>query len=228
MNNTYISIGSCCASATLLKMRGLRNNSLPFDWILSHPEFVYNIIKYLLSENSLDKIVDEFLETKNISLNCKPTYGDKINYDGGTQLFEKYVTTDENLGGNVGIYNSKWKISFPHDVSKDNITIQKYYRRFERLKEILLDKNQIKHFLYISPSSIETNYSVDGYIVIKNSPYWIDKLSKLLSENKILHNIIYLDSINDEKILNQNIKYYNLLPKENWFPLITENKIPNF
>jgi hypothetical protein len=45
MNITYIPIGSGCAVATLLKNRSLRHNSLPFDWILSHPEFVYNIIK---------------------------------------------------------------------------------------------------------------------------------------------------------------------------------------
>jgi hypothetical protein len=227
MDRTYISIGSCCASATLLKNRNLRHNSLPFDWILSHPEFVYNIINKLL-EDDLNNVVNEFLELSNLTIHCKPTYGDKINYDGGTQLFEKYVTTEENLGGSVGIYNSKWNVSFPHDFSKDSSVIEKYYRRLERLKNILLDDNQMKCFLYISPSSIDTNYCVNGVTIIKDSTKWIDKLSKFLTSKNINHNIIYLDSINDEKIINENITYYNLTPKENWYPLITENNIPNF
>lgn len=227
MDNTYISIGSCCAASTLLKMRHLRHNSLPFDWILSHPEFVYNIIKQLL-ENDLSNVVVEFLEPSNLTINCKPTYGDKINYDGGNQLFEKYVTTEEHLGGSIGIYNSKWNVSFPHDFSKNHSVIDKYRRRLERLKEILLDNNQMKNLLYISPSSIDTNYCVDGNPIIQNSPYWINKLSNLLTSKNIPHTVIYLDSINDEQITNENIKYYNLTPKGNWFPLITENNIPNF
>lgn len=67
MNKTYVSIGSGCASATLLKNRSLRNQSYPFDWILSHLQYVNDVIESLYT-NNIDETVELFLNQENTSI----------------------------------------------------------------------------------------------------------------------------------------------------------------
>lgn len=50
------------------------------------------------------------------------------------------------------LYNSKYNVIFPHD-NYNTETINKYIRRFERLKDIIINAKEELCFLYISQSS---------------------------------------------------------------------------
>lgn len=225
MEKTYISIGSGCAAAKLIQMKGLRTDSYPLDWILSYAEFSYNVIK-MLSETSAEETFEYFLDPTNNDINAMPTYGSVINYDGGTQLFEKYATTNAPIGGSVCIYNSKQKVTFPHDFDRNEEMRDKYIRRLYRLQQVLFNSNTEANLVYISPSSNETQYAIDGVELTTNeASNWLNKIAELLTSKGSNFNIIFLDALNEEIVLNSNITQIKLIPKGNWFPLITENII---
>lgn len=225
MDKIYILIGSGCSSATLIKQKGFRTKSFPFDWILSYPEFVYNIFKSIYTE-SIQVVFEHFFDKDNHVINSMPTYGEKINYDGGNQIFEQFVTTENKLGGNVGLYNRKYSISFPHDFDRSYETNLKYLRRLERLKNLLHNRDIEINLVYISPSSSETHYGIDGQnITNNNSSIWLNKISSLLEDNGLNFKIHFLDALHESQQLHKNINHLKLTPKSNWYPLITENSI---
>jgi hypothetical protein len=225
MEKIYISIGSGCASATLIKQKGLRSESFPFDWILSYPEFVYNIFKMIFNE-PIEVVFENFFDKDNHIINSMPTYGEKINYDGGNQIFEQFVTTENNLGGNIGLYNRKYLVSFPHDFNRNHDTNAKYMRRLNRLKNILNNKFIEINLVYISPSSNETHYGINGVnLTNNNSSFWLNKISNLLELHGLNFKIFFLDALDESEELHKNILHIKLTPKSNWYPLITQNII---
>jgi len=57
----YISIGVHCTCAMFLKNNNLRNASYPFDWMISNPKFVFEILELLLDKNiNVDEIVSHY------------------------------------------------------------------------------------------------------------------------------------------------------------------------
>ena len=99
MKNIYISIGAQCTTATLFERLGVKKESLPFDWMISTPEFVYIILKLLLIDTiEIEEIVDNhfFICNKWASV-----------YNS---TFEHYITNDT---GHI-LVNSKYNVCFPH------------------------------------------------------------------------------------------------------------------
>ena len=66
-----ISIGIQCLNAMLKKKINKDTETLPFDWILSNPKFVYEILKLLL-ENKID--IEEIVNNHFFYCNKKASF----------------------------------------------------------------------------------------------------------------------------------------------------------
>lgn len=201
-----ISIGVQCSSATY-KNEIDKKHTLPFDWIFTNPKSTFELLVLLLENNmNIEELV------KNHFFYCEK----KANmYD-----FEHYYTCDS---GNAH-YNTKYNILFPHDENNDE-TIQKYIRRFERLKDIILNSNEELCFLYTSPSSNEYgNFTIDGNIIINNVYIYLSKIYNLIGKYRNNYKMILFDAIQEEQIelLDENIVLCKLNKCNNWLDLLPE------
>lgn len=137
-NYQYISLGCGCASAKLIKTKGLREASYPLDWILSSPSSVHYFLSNLLeSKMQIEDIVrNEFLN---------------LNYlePGGRNGTEHYFTKNKNDKG--CLINIKHNLVMPHDGDYNlfvnnsvqrKSTEEKYIRRFKRLKDMIVNPNR--------------------------------------------------------------------------------------
>jgi tetratricopeptide (TPR) repeat protein len=236
MNKVYIPIGCGCASATLLKLKHLRSQSLPFDWILSHLAFVNDIIESLLLPDfqSIENTTNLFLDQNNSSIYSTYVYEDdeslKYTDDAGhthDQKFEYYRTFTNDLalpeGSPKFYFNTIYKITFPHD--SIDIDVSRYKKLLIRLQEILLDENTFISFVYISPSSEYTHYCIDGEPLTTHASVQLNKLCAFLAMKRGNFEIIYVDALGESDTLDQKIRKVSVVPYKNWFPMITKNSI---
>lgn len=203
-----IPIGVQCTSATF-KNEIQNTPSLPFNWIFATPSFVFKILTLLLEKNiNIEELV------KNHFLCCeKRAAMDKL---------EHYYTCDNGFA----FYNTKYNIIFPHD--DDSIeSINKYIRRFERLKDIILNSTEDLCFIYTSQSSLESgNFTIDGNIIIKDVYVYLTKIYKLIGNFRNNYKIILFDAIQEENIelLDKNITLYKLNKGDTWSELLPQMK----
>lgn len=209
-NKTYISLGFQCTVPIVLKRSNLKKETLPFDWMLSSPKFVFEMLTMLLNNVEIDTIVREhFFNCNSRSL--------ALHQDGKVVL-EHYIKID-----NVGVpLNEKYEVIFPHD-SYDESNIQKYIRRFERLKDLMLKGNVT--YLYISPSSSESgDFLIDGKRIITDRVDYLNKIYKLIKEktsNDFEFKVILTEN---ELGLDENIELVTIEPKSEWSLIIDECK----
>ncbi len=201
-----IPIGIQCLGATF-KNEIKKTHTLPFDWILSNPLFVFKILELLLENNmNIEELV------KNHFLNCKKR--------ASVHNFEHYYTIDNG----VALYNTEYNVMFPHD-TYDDTTIDKYIRRFERLKNIILNSTEKLYFIYISQSSLENgNYTIDNNIIIKDVYINISKIYNLINKFNTNFKIIIFDAIQEEnlELLDKNIILYKLNKCNYWEELLPQ------
>jgi hypothetical protein len=214
MDNYYISIGTNCTTPTLFEQMGVKKESLPFDWMFSTPEFVYEIIKQLL----VDK-----LEIKNIVDNdffiC-----DKRAIWFKNKTPDHYINTDN---GDV-LINSKFNVAFPHDTLSNRDT---YIRRLERMRDLLLNQKIFIYFVYISIPN-PTSFMVNGIHPIKNLYDYMEKLNKILKDIRTNYKILIFDTNKPPLITNfdsLHVEYHDIEKKDSWIDLIPDviNKLKN-
>ena len=201
-----IPIGIQCSNVTF-KKEIENTHTLPFDWMFAIPSFVFEILELLLEKNiKIDDLV------KNHFFYCEK----RANING----VEHYYTCDNGFA----LYNTKYNVIFPHD--ENNIdTINKYIRRFERLKEIILNSTECLYFTYISQSSLENgNFTIDGNIVIKDVYVNLSKIYKLIGKFRNNYKVILFDAIYEEDIylLDENINLFKLNTCNNWSELLPQ------
>lgn len=206
MKYSYISIGAQCTTATLFKYLNIKKETLPFDWMISTPEFVYTILKLTLIDNlSIEDIVDSHF------LNC--------NKKAVLDIKEHYRTSDD---GNV-LVNTKYNVIFPHDSLQDR---EKYIRRITRLKQLLLDPEYFLYFIYISTSSpTDGEYRLDHIEVIQDLYSYIFKIDELLKKYRSDYKLLVFDthaSTNNSEYLNPRIITFPLHKQKEWEFLIPE------
>jgi hypothetical protein len=206
MDITYISLGVQCTIPLFLKNNNLRKEAYPFDWMISNPKYIYEILVLLLLDNY--NISDLVI---NHSFNCT-LKADCIN-------IENYTINKNGFA----LYNPKYNVIFPHD-EYNNETIQKYIRRFKRLKSIILNDTEIIHFIYISQSSLDFgNFKINNISIIDDVYIYINKIYDLISNYRKNFKIIVFDTIqNDKTILNENIELYKLDKCNSWIELIPQ------
>jgi len=182
-----IPIGIQCTSA-IMKGELEKTHTLPFDWMFSTPAFVFEMLQLLLEKNgSVEELVkDHFFK-------CDK----RANLHG----VEHYRTCDDGFA----YVNTTYNVVFPHD-SNTMDTIQKYIRRFERLKEIVLHSTECIYFIYTSQSSLEHgNFTIDGVPAIKDVYFHLSNLYTLIGKFRNNYKMIVFDAIQEETGLHENI-----------------------
>jgi hypothetical protein len=204
--NIYISIGAQCTTPTLFETLQVKKESLPFDWMFSTPQFVYTILKLLLIDN---KDIDDIVDTHFFV--C----------DKRAQLLgaEHHVLNDH---GPV-LVNSRYNVCFPHDTLSDR---DKYIRRMERFKQLLLEKDNFLHFVYVSVSSPNSgNYTINGVEPIQHLYEYIEQINSILKNIRNNYKILVFDTNKPSNIVPSDmfhLMYYDIEQKNSWGELMPE------
>jgi len=207
-----IPIGFQCGTATF-KNEIKKSHSLPFDWMLSTPQFVFEMLVLLLEQN-MD--IDELVKNHFFYCDKKASIKD---------LGEHYYTYEsgETLYG-AKLYNTKYNAIFVHD-NNDIESINKYIRRFKRLKDIILNSPEDLYFVHVSPSSPTVGYfTIDGNDAIKDAYGYITKIYKLIGKFRNNYKMILFDAVKKEPIelLDENITLYKLNGGNHWSVLVSQ------
>ena len=216
-NSVSISLGMQCTTAAYLKDTNRRSHSFPFDWMLAPPTFVFEMLRLLLRENMdpLELVVKYFY-----ALDKKVT----INLDDP----EHYKTTDDVALPNK--LNSRYDAIFPHDYSFDQDEVKrKYARRFQRLKDLILNKDIALDFFYVSQSSGKNgNFTIDCRNVV------VDVFNSLRLINDLMidyhgqsFRIIVFDTLRQEDpnvhfVSTPNVHVHYLEPKNKFFEMFPQ------
>ena len=127
-----IPIGDHCAISMILKELNLRTQSYPFDWVTNTEQLYDTNIIYNI------QIINELKSSNSV-------------YD----IVNKYIGDAFDNDKKINSINNIW---FPHDSGNITDNIEKYKRRFIRLKEDLNKKNMYilltRHY-YIEQSIFE-------------------------------------------------------------------------
>jgi Putative papain-like cysteine peptidase (DUF1796) len=202
-----ISLGIQCLNASLKQNINMDSERMPFDWMLSNPKFVYEMLVLLLDINMDIRMI---VENHFFNIDKKASI-----------LKHEYYITDPN---GIALYNSKYDVIFPHDVQNEE-TINKYIRRFNRLKDTILNSKEKQIFLYTSQSSdTNGNFMIDDRPIISDVYLYMSKIYELINKYNSNNKMIILDSIKNEQKdnLNKNILVYELIPCDNWDILLKQ------
>jgi hypothetical protein len=172
-NYNIIPIGDHCAISILLKELNVRSKSYPFDWV-THIEPLHNTnIIYNMN------IINELHTTNSIENIVKHYIGDT--FDNSKRI------------------NSSNNIWFPHELENLSDTLQKYERRFTRLKEDLHKKN-----LFIL---LTRHYYIENNVFQKI----MEQLLHYNNDSKILFisgtNHTYFESLHNDRVIFKYIEY---------------------
>lgn len=211
-SSKYIPLGFQCTVPTVLQAKGVKGQTLPFDWMLSSPKFVYQMLELLLAEMPIEVLVREHF------FNCTARAEILLGSDGRAVL-EHYITKED---GN-SLYNQQYDVIFPHD-SYDEDSIQKYIRRFERLIQLIRSGEHVT-YLYISPSSNQSGeFWIDGRRVLEDPIEYLNKIYTLLyksTSNSFLFKV-YLTSSSGADNLVPGIEYVAIQAKPVWLDIVGE------
>jgi hypothetical protein len=207
-----LSIGFQCTTAAVLKKLNKRTNSFPFDWILSNPSSVLCLIKNLMDCEDIDEFVKrEFLNIDKFVKFIKP---------------EEFIIVESQT---QNLLNSKYKFIFPHENSNYNEVVEKYKRRFIRLKETILNKDIKMNIYFIDRLGNNNNFKINNFNILNNEE---DSLNNLVSymnnirENNKFYFILHKDSsININKLIKNS--YVNCIQIESKNHMLTDEEIIN-
>jgi hypothetical protein len=195
-----VPIGVQCTSGNF-KNEMQKAHSLPFDSMFSNPCFVYEMLEMLLEQNmNVSDLVRNHFFFCEKRANCS-----------GVEHY--YVCPD-----GFALCNDKYNVIFPHDTVLNEENINKYIRRFQRLKDLILHSPEELYFLYTSQSSLGSgNFTIDGNDVIKNVYTSLNKIYTLISKFRSNFKIILFDGIleEDETLLDKRILFIKLFPCNN-------------
>lgn len=125
------------------------------------------------------------------------------------------------------ICNNLYNVIFPHD-KYDEYSIDKYIRRFERLKNDILNPLNNITFVYVSQASLNIgNFTINGNEIIENVYENINNIYSLVKKYNENSKIILFDSIQNENInlLDPQIDFYKISKKKNRTELIKDVNI---
>lgn len=207
-----LSIGFQCTTASVLKKINKRTNSFPFDWILSNPSSVLCLIKNVMECKDIDEFVKkEFLNTDKFVKFIEP---------------EEFIIV-ENCTQNL--LNSKYKLIFPHENSNYNEVVEKYKRRFVRLKEIILNKDIKMNIYFIDRLGKNNYFKINDFNILNNAEDSLNKLVNYMNnirEKNKFYFILNKDScININKLIkNSYVICIQIISKNN---MLTDEEIIN-
>jgi hypothetical protein len=174
--------------------------------MFSTPQFVYTIIKLLLIDK---KEIEDIIDNHFFVCDKRAQF----------QGVERHIL---NKDGPV-LVNSKYNVCFPHDNTSDR---DKYIRRMERFKQILLDKDNYLYFVYVSVSSPNHgNYTIDGVEPIQQLYEYIEQIHNILKDMRTTYKIIVFDTNKPSGVIPSDtlhLMYYDIEKKNSWGELLPE------
>uniref|UniRef100_A0A6C0F8T6 Uncharacterized protein n=1 Tax=viral metagenome TaxID=1070528 RepID=A0A6C0F8T6_9ZZZZ len=208
MNNYInISVGFQCTTAEILKKKNQRTSSFPFDWILSNPKGIFNLLTKLMTIDDIKNfVINEFLYCKSYLKFIKP---------------EEFITVNIS---NI-FYNEKYNFIFPHESVINDDIINKYVRRFTRLKDIIENDEQNIHIYFVNRLN-NMNFKIDNKNILCNIEDDLNNLYNFFykyKKDKLLFTIITTNNIDITKI-DKNIKTHILNTKSD---SLTDTEIMN-
>tara|TARA_B100001996_G_C18510310_1_gene535081 strand:+ start:52 stop:777 length:726 start_codon:yes stop_codon:yes gene_type:complete len=192
----YISLGFNCNVALALRKCNLNNATNVFDWLVSHPKDILNILK----ENITEVLIDD------------PIF---LDFSMGKQ---KYYITDNNKIRRV--YDKKNNLIFSHDYDGTQKSIidtkNKYKRRLIRLKNVLTENDKIL-FIFSGKSDYQ-DYINNSHSIIsledktdcKQYLFYLLEISKYLKKSfpKLNFHILAFNLFDEHKDFEKdNISY---------------------
>jgi hypothetical protein len=213
--NIYVPIGFQCTTAEILKKKGKRTCSFPFDWIISNPEAIVNLLTILLKSDCDIKLFvkNEFFKIDGLLHFLKQ---------------EEFVTSPT---GKI-LFNSKYNLVFPH-FNYSNELIEKFIKRFERLRNYILYSSNNINFVFINRLVNNNNkntvkFSINNTIIklnIKDNFKTLNDLLLLYIPYERFKIIIInaVENIKDPLVFDKNIRYIELVPTNN--SNLTDNEI---
>lgn len=203
-----VPIGLQCTNASFKELIGKRSETLPFDWIFATPKFVFEMLNMLLEKNmSIEELVKEHFFC------CNKRADDNANR-------HHFIVKESG----EYLYNSKYNAVFPHDSNTEE-TINKYVRRFQRLKLMIMESTEELCFIYTSQSSLRNgNFTIDGKEMVNDVYTYLSKIYDLIGQYRTKYRIIVFDAIrkDDKKLLNKNIIVYELNECNFWSELLPQ------
>jgi len=209
-DNIYIPIGFQCTTAEILKKANKRLCSFPFDWIISNPESIVKLLTILLEEkcNIADFVKEEFFKIDGLLCFLKQ---------------EEFILHSQ---GNI-LFNSKYNLIFPH-FNYNNEIIEKFIKRFDRLKNYILFSNNKINFLFINRLINNNDDIINNNIVkfsINNKNINLNIKDNFIQLNALLlkyitsdrFNIIIINAVKkfNDYVFDKNIIYNELIPINN-------------
>lgn len=204
--NIYISIGSQCTTPTLFDNLQVKKETLPFDWMFSTPQFVYAILNFLLVEQ---KEISDIVDNHFFACNRRVTSSD----DNPAHFVD--------APNGFALINSKYNVVFPHDTILNR---EKYIRRLERLKRLILDENIFIYFVYVSLPN-HSFFTVNEMEPIQELYEYIEKINETIGKIRTNYQIIIFDVNKPSGIVPSDklhIAYYELEMKNAWIELMPE------
>jgi hypothetical protein len=190
-----IPIGLQCINFFYKKELNKSTAYYPFDTMFAPSDFVYEMLILLLEKNiDIKELVENYFFLCDKRASCDRN--------------EHFYTNEWG----ICLYNTKYNVIFPHD-DYTTESINKYIRRFERLKETILYSDEKLYFMYTSQSSLEKgNYTINGNKVINNTYTNLSNIYKLIGKYRSNYEMVVFDSINEEdtSLLYEKIELYKL------------------
>jgi len=187
----------------------IKHATLPFDWMLSSPKFVYDMLTLLLVDNmDTNTLVREHF--------FKCDHHVALVHSNKQALVEHFKEKSSGL-----LYNKARKVIFPHDTNDEN-TMIKYITRFDRLKQLILDIGNDITFVYISPSSGDSgNFTINGDEIIQTPATYINKIHELISNIRTDFKMIVLSATDSSDVV---CDQRSITPTRSWLKMVPECK----
>lgn len=205
---SYVSLGMQCTSAQFFRDLNLNQYTMPFDWLLSTPKGVYELLKLLLDDN---------MPVEELVRNHFCNWDKKVHHHSN---YEHFITSDRD---DAFLCNSKYNIVFPHDTDTEE-TYQKFIRRFDRLKKLILSDTKIT-FVYASRSSLtKGNYTIDNTEVIVDSFLHLTNIFKLLKKHNPYIMMMVFDAIHNEQtdFIDNDFNVINVESTDSWTTILQQ------
>jgi hypothetical protein len=156
MGKKIFSLGFRCSSASILKRLNLKDESYPFDWLISNISVVKDCI-----ENNFE----EFLNKENYERKYTNTYEtaySKNQFICDEHLMANMHYQDTNMHNEENTY--KWSLAMNHHNIKEDDDYNYYVRCVSRFNE-LIESNDEKLFVHIKPLMSKEQYdNTSSYI----------------------------------------------------------------
>lgn len=207
-----IPIGVHFTDAVFKREINKESEPFPFDWMISTPSFVFEMLTLLLEKN---------IDIRTLVIEHFFRFDKKLRYIG---VNENYMTIDKNdIDPNYIIYNEKYDALFPN-VEYNEITINKYIESFDKLKNIILNSHPKEELKLIYTSEYSSLVMIDGRNIVTSETDYLLKINNLISKYKNNYKLVIFDTNDDDrtKLKNSNIIIIKIKTENHWSFLIEE------